>query len=271
MNAWEAWLTNWIKQLPIKEASRPLVISSDFSGLALKAATMQTKADPITLIRVIENELPGFTLLIPAFKDRYQPGESFDPLNTLPDTGVLARKALKSKEFFRTSDPLHSFLLKGPMAQACLQAKDDSTFGSNSVFAWLYHHHALQLLIDVDLQHSFTFAHFVEEQFKVSYRKYKHLMIPVKMGDATILHTKVKLYAKKPGYNLNLNRLQPKLAQGGALFQGVQDGISWMMIDLWKAYDIIADDIQHHQARNLITFDLRQYFRDMLKILLNKA
>lgn len=271
MNAWEAWLTNWIKQLPIKEASRPLVISSDFSRLALKAAMMKAKADPITLIRVIENEFPGITLLIPAFKDHYQPGETFDPVNTQPDTGVLARKALKSKEFLRTSDPLHSFLVKGPMAQACLQAKDDSTFGSNSVFGWLYHHQAWQLFIDVDLQHSFTFAHFVEEQFKVSYRKYKHLIIPVKRADGNIVHTQLKFYAKKPGYNLQLNGLQPKLAQGGALLQGVQDGVSWMLIDLRKAYDIIADDIQHHQARNLIIFDLWQYFRDVLKMLLNKA
>lgn len=271
MNAWEEWLTNWIKQLPIKDASRPLVISSDFSGLALKAAMMKAKADPISLIRVIENELPDITLLIPAFKDRYQTGENFDPLNTLPDTGVLARRALKCKEFLRTSDPLHSFLVKGPMAQACLQAKDDSTFGENSVFSWLYRNQALQLLIDIDLQHSFTFAHFVEEQFKVSYRKYKHLMIPVKQADGIILHKKVKFYAKKPGYNLQLNGLQAKLVQGGALYQGEQEGISWMLIDLWKAYDIIADDIQHYQARNLIIFDIRQYFRDILKILLNKA
>ncbi len=157
------------------------------------------------------------------------------------------------------------------MAYACLQAKDDSTFGSNTVFGWLYRHQALQLLIDVDLQHSFTFTHFVEEQFKVSYRKYKHLIIPVKRADGIIVHTQLKFYAKKPGYNLQLNGLQPKLAQGGALLQGEQDGISWMLIDLWKAYNIIADDIQHHQARNLIIFDLRQYFRDVLKMLLNKA
>ncbi|MCX7744345.1 MAG: AAC(3) family N-acetyltransferase [Flavobacteriales bacterium] len=271
MNEWDDWLSNWIKQIPLKEASRPLVISSDFSGMALKAAKMKQKVDPITLIRVIENELPGITLLIPAYKNHYQAGEYFDPLNTLPDTGVLARKALKSKEFLRTADPLHSFLIKGPLVESCLRACDDSTFGANSVFGWLYKYHAFQLLIDVDLQHSFTFAHYVEEQLRVNYRKYQNLIIPIKQSDGTIFLKKVRFYAKKPGYNICLNGLQPKLVHGNALRHGVQDGIAWMLIDLHKAYEIIVNDIQHEQAQNLITFDIRQYIRDVLKMLLIKA
>lgn len=271
MNEWETWLSNWINQIPLKDSSRPLIISSDFSGMAVKAASMRCKADPLVLIRVIEAQYPGITFLIPAFKDHYQPGEWFDPQNTLPETGSLARKAFRDPSFLRTSDPLHSFLIKGPLSDSCMQMADESTFGKHSVFGWLHQHKAFQLLIDVDLQHSFTFAHYVEEQLKVSYRKYKNLKILVKQSGETLVEKKVKFYAKKPGYKLHLNGLQTSLTKGGALVQGKLDGISWMLIDLSRSYELIVDEIQNHQARNLIIFDMNQFLRDMVKKLLNKA
>ncbi len=271
MNEWETWLSNWINQIPLKDCSHPLMISSDFSNMAAKAASMRCKADPMQIIRTIEVKWPGITILIPAFKDHYQPGECFDSQNTLPDTGSLARKAFRDPSFLRTSDPLHSFLIKGPLTDSCMQMVDESTFGKHSVFGWLHRHHAYQLLIDIDLQHSFTFVHYVEEQLQVSYRKYKNLQIPVKQVDGNIVLKKVKFYAKKPGYKLHLNGLQTTLEGGGALNQGKQDGISWMLIDLSKSYELIVDEIQNHQARNLIIFDINQFLRDTVKKWLNKA
>ena len=271
MNAWETWISNWINQIPLKDSSHPLMISSDFSNMAAKAVSMRCKADPLALIRGIEVKWPGITILIPAFKDHYQLGEYFDPQNTLPDTGSLARKALKDPSFLRTSDPLHSFLIKGPLSNSCMQMADESTFGKHSVFGWLHRHHAYQLLIDIDLQHSFTFAHYVEEQLQVSYRKYKNLIIPVKQYGEKMVEKKVKFFSKKPGYKLHLNGLQTSLANGGALILGELDGISWMLIDLSKAYELIVDEIQNHQARNLIIFDLNQFLRDIVKKLLKRA
>lgn len=271
MNEWEAWLRNWINQIPLKDSLHPLIISSDFSGMAVKAAIMRCKVEPLALIRAIEARWPGITILIPAFKDHYHSGECFDPQNTLPDTGSLARKALKDSSFVRTSDPLHSFLVKGPLSDSCMQMADESTFGPHSVFGWLHQHKGFQLLIDVDLQHSFTFAHYVEEQLGVWYRQYKNRVIPVKQPNGTLIEKHVKLYAKKPGYKLHLNGLQISLANGGALTQGEMDGISWMLIDLSKSYELIVAEIQNHQARNLIIFDINQFLRDMAKKLLNKA
>lgn len=270
MNAWEAWLKNWVNQISLKDSSYLLVISSDFSGMALMAASMKCKADPLSLIKFMEARWPGITILIPAFKNHYQPGEWFDPQNTIPETGSLARKAYKDPSFLRTLDPLHSFLVKGPLSESCMQAIDESTFGKNSVFGWLHQHKAFQLFIDVDLQHSFTFAHYVEEQLQVPYRKYKNLMIPVKCPDERMIEKKVKFYAKKPGYMIQLNGLENLLIKGGVMIRGEMDGISWMLIDLSKSYDIIADEVQKNQARNLIIFDINQFLRDVAKKWLKK-
>lgn len=269
MNAWETWLRNWINQIPIKSSAHPLVISSDFSGMAFVAASLKCKAEPLLFIKSIKAKWPGITILIPAFKNCYQSGEWFDPQNTLPDTGSLARWAFRNSDFQRTLDPLHSFLVSGPLSDSCMQMIDESTFGKHSVFGWLHQHNAFQLFIDVNLQHSFTFAHYVEEQLKVPYRKYKNLRIPVNYGE-TIIEKKVKFYAKKSGYKLGLNSLQNSLANGGALRQGELDNISWMLIDLSKSYDIIVDEIQNHQARNLIIFDMNQFLRDVAKKWLKK-
>jgi aminoglycoside 3-N-acetyltransferase len=124
------------------------------------------------------------------------------------------------------------------------------------------------LVLGTSLSNAFTFVHFVEELQKVKYRKYKTINVFVEEED---LWKAFRLYAKKPGWTMDMAGLEKLIVSDKAAVLSEVNGVSCTCIDLVKAFPIIEEEIQVNQARGIARFSSRIYFRDLARPLLAKA
>ena len=209
-------------------------------------------------------------LFIPGFVNTLNSGDTVNMQTLKPETGGLSKEAFvrfKKGEVVRTNDPFHSFFIWGKNAETIAEDTFDNrdTFGTGSVFGYLHKQGATLLIVDLELYYGFTFAHYVEQQKKVSYRKdqtYTFDFIDMK-GNRS--ETSFRIYAKKKGYNPVLNSLHKPFMESGTMQTFSVNGIPVMKINLQKAYTVLENDILHNNARNLINFSLPLYLKQTAK------
>jgi len=148
--------------------------------------------------------------------------------------------------------------------------KSDSTFGPTSVFAYLKNKKAKMLLIDLDLEHGFTFSHFVEECMKVSYRHYVDIEYKYLNEDRVEVYEKLKFYTKNKGIVNTINKLEPILIKEKALLKFELNKSVFRLINLADAYEVICRDITGNKAQNLHSFVVKNYIRSTLKKMLGR-
>jgi len=247
-----------------------LVIASDISQLVYTSLKHKEKFNGDLMIDSFKRVLNNGTLLFPAFIDDFKSGETFDKLKRAPEMGALSKIAFERKDFVRSNDPLHSFLVSGKNADKIVKITSDSTFGKDSIFAYLKDVKAKMLLIDVDLDHSFTFAHFVEEDQMVSYRKFVELAYKAINAESTSEDKVLKVYSKKKGIVNVLNKLEPIFIEKGAMEKIELNKSIFRLIDLGQAYTIICEDINFNRGKNLHAFEMKNYMKSTVKSILRK-
>ena len=89
------------------------------------------------ILKILEKKFKKKTILLPSFSNDLAVKKKYDEILSLPNTGIIPTNALKSKKYFRTSSPLHSFLAKGPLVEEIKQLNPQTTWGEGSVFEWL--------------------------------------------------------------------------------------------------------------------------------------
>jgi aminoglycoside 3-N-acetyltransferase len=240
-------------------------VASDLSGITLRALRSGIRFDPGTFIDNLQKTLSKGTLLIPAFVSQRNAIPSFDLRETAPETGALSMTAFKRSDFVRTADPFHSFLVWGKDANELAGLSNKSTFGADSVFGFLHRKNAKMLLIDIDLRHSFTFAHYVEEQEHVSYRHLKNYTIQYKGMEGEYSKKEFQFFEKKSGVSLELSGLRNIfLANGAAREIRINDSV-FTLIDLQKSYELIRNDIRDNDSRNLHKTNRMLFVKELLK------
>ena len=90
-----------------------------------------------------------------------------------PYTGSIPNLALKSRRYYRSEAPLHSFLLKGKGVKQVKNLKQKTTWGKGSVYDWLYLNNALWVSFNLDLTRGCAIHHMSEELANVPYRFFK--------------------------------------------------------------------------------------------------
>lgn len=238
-------------------------IASDLSRLALAAIRNGGRFDPEAFLGACLQSLPQGTVLIPGFRNQYRDGDEISFETLRPDTGGLSTTAFKlyrKGHWLRTSDPVHSFFVKGEKAGMFLGQTERSTFGPDSAFALLRQLKGKFVAIDIPLRYSFTFAHYIEEQMNVPYRAFRTYRFKIEGQNESW-----KVYEKKKGYDIRLDGLLPLFQRAGAAQTIQAGGVPVVQIDLEQAATIIEDDIRQNHARNLITFDLKLYLKQLIK------
>ena len=258
-----------VNQLELKEDDI-LLIASDITKLAYTSIKNKERFNPILFVNSFQIKLYKGTLLFPSFIENFKNGDTYNKFKSPPEMGALSKVAFESVDFMRSSDPIHSFSTIGENADDIFDIKSDSTFGNDSVFAYLKDKKAKMLLIDVDLQHSFTFAHFVEENQQVSYRKYKDLNYKSLNESGKIVDEKIRIFAKKKGVVNTLNNFESIFIEKGAMGKIEINGSVFRLIHLDTAFEIMKDDIQHNRAKNMFSFELKQFIRTTIKSLIGK-
>ena len=120
-------------------------------------------------------------------------------------------------------------------------------------------------MIGTSVTDAFTFVHHVEETEGVDYRRFRRIKINCRYTDGKEEMKEVRLYAKKPGWTMNLARLENLFKEKRVLDEKIFNGISCSLVRLGEAYPIIRDDIHNNQARNISHFSLGLYARELAK------
>lgn len=207
---------------------------------------------------------PEGTVVVPTFNYDLRDGERYDRLRTPTVTGALGQAALAHPAFERTAHPLHSFAVAGALKDRFLDAKDPSSFGSASPFALLREHRFILLGVDMALNYALSYFHHVEELEQVRYRRWRTIQINYSEGGNDPVEHSFQLYAKRPGFENELSRLQPLLEMAGALQTGKESGLSFLRLDHAKAHVVITNDIRSNNARSIVKWTFRNWVRDTL-------
>jgi len=190
---------------------------------------------------------PNGTLMFPTFNWDFCKGKDFDYNTTPSTTGSLSNIALKRKDFRRTKNPIYSFAVTGKDTDYICNLQHESCFGLDSPFGYLIKNHGKNLFIGIDYKYGFTFDHIAEETVGVDYRYFKDF--PGLYIDKFNKKTKVnyKMYVR----NLNLNvvtaidqRFDDVLIRNEAYMKKKSKGISLIMIDLKKTYELMVEDLK---------------------------
>jgi len=243
-----------------------LMVTADLTRIAMSSLRNEGEFNIGFFIDSIQKHLgKEGTLVIPAFNFNLKNSGYYNPARSLPITGALSVAALKRTDFLRTRHPLHSFLVWGKYAESLAALNNRSSFGKDSPFAFLKAHHATMLLIDTSISAAFTFVHHVEEMEKVNYRKYRKFEILVDENDGKPVRKEFLLYAKKPGWTMELKGLETLLTDLEIAKSININNISCTLVDLAAAYPVIKNDILRNKARNLARFAPELYLREMAK------
>ncbi|MBS1582337.1 MAG: AAC(3) family N-acetyltransferase [Bacteroidetes bacterium] len=205
------------------------------------------------------------TLLVPTYTFDLPDGASFDRRSTPPISGALGSAALAHPAFGRTPHPLHSFAVAGAGRAELMASREPGSFGPGSPFAFLHRQHGLLVTLDLPVNNALTFAHFVEEREGVRYRVRRTLSFRYTDLDGRTEQRTFTIEAKKPGHHMDFTPMETVLERGGALRRGIVDGTKWIVIDLAKAYPLIAADLRAGGPSSVHRFRWSWWLRDVLK------
>ena len=207
-------------------------------------------------------------VLVPTFNFDLRDGDRFDVLHTRSISGALANAALAHPRFRRTPHPLHSFAVAGPQAPVLSEHDHHGSFDEGSPFAFLHREAAQLVAIDLPLNDTLTFVHYVEQREHVKYRRDRRIRIRYTDRHGATLLRSYGIFAKRKGYVNDFRALEPKLAEAGAMTDHVLERHRARVIDLNAAMPVIEHDIRHNAARSIHYFSLRGWTTEVLKDLL---
>lgn len=186
------------------------------------------------------------TLLFPAFTWSFCKGLPFDQKNTKSEVGALNNWILANRsDFRRTQHPIYSFMVWGEKAEELLSLDNIDAWDEESPFAFLHTHKGKMLLMNVSLQRSFTFMHYVERSIKVPYRYLKSFRGSYTNENGCTGERRYILYVRDLAIDSVENLPDEMLESAGVMQVQTWCGGVVKTIDLSRAYDIVCNDLLH--------------------------
>lgn len=205
-----------------------------------------------TLMEIVT---PSGTLLFPTYNWDFCSGIPFDYTKTKSKSGALGDIALNKAGFKRTKHPIYSFAVWGNDQDSLAALDNASAFGEDSPFAYLHQHQGCNLVIGIDFNHCFTFAHYVEECLKVPYRFLKNFSAAYIDSDNNQSEKTYKMFVRHLDLDVinvpDINELIDTYVVKKRL--DYQDTY-FKSLDFQKAYEVIAQDIELNKGRNIVSY-----------------
>ena len=198
------------------------------------------------------------TLLFPTYNWGFCKGITFDYKHTQSEVGYLSVEALKRDDFTRTRHPIYSFAVWGKDKRFLFELDNKSSFGLNSPFNYMKEHNTKNVIIDVSLQHSFTYVHYVEQSSNLcsAYRYNKDFTSGYidENGNKTL--RTYSMFVRNLEKEV-LNTVDP--IESDFISKGVENiynlnNSNIKVIELGKCYDIILEDIKSNNSKKICTY-----------------
>jgi aminoglycoside 3-N-acetyltransferase len=201
---------------------------------------------------------PEGTLIVPTYNWGFCKGETFDWEKTPCKTGSIGTTCLKRKDFKRTKHPIYSCAVYGKDQDYLCSIDYKSSFGSDSVFAYLDKHHAKNLIIGMGLKNSFTFMHYSEQlSGKATYRYIKDFTadyIDEHKEKSTRTYSMFVRDLDLDVQNMGV-LLEPELQRLGVLEVKYINDIKFVFLpDMHDAVAPIVDDITNNRGRKIVKY-----------------
>ena len=188
-------------------------------------------------------------ILIPTYNWDFCKGKTFDIKNTPSQTGILGKIALSRDDFKRTKHPVYSFAVWGEDGDYLVNLDNVESFDKNSPFGYLHRKNAQMVIFDKNLQHSFTFVHYVEYMNKelVDYRYVKFFEADYVDENGNKSRRKYSMFVRDLDKNVQtfLEDLERLFVEKNIMHLKTVEGITVRNINLSKAYDFIKNDIKN--------------------------
>ena len=131
---------------------------------------------PKVLLQTIEKVVgKNRTIVLPSFTaNEFVITKKFDSLLSKPkESGVISIQALKSGNYVRTIQPLHSYLVKGPKAKEIKKLTLKTSWGEGSILSWLSKNKSRVCTIGIPWKIGCSYFHRFEELYQVPWRYFK--------------------------------------------------------------------------------------------------
>jgi FkbH-like protein len=137
----------------------------------------------------------GLTLVFPSFTLSFCRTQCFDIRQSNAETGILSDWVMALDGAIRTPHPIYSFVVIGPLAQELATCKNTTTFGDDSVFAWLESYNARIVMLGAPWRYCTQF-HRYEEEAQVPYRHFKTFSGKADFGEGSVV-TSARMYVRR--------------------------------------------------------------------------
>lgn len=241
-----------LKDIPSKwglQKGDTVFISSDITAIGEICMVHGEKFKSNELLdAVIETIGPTGTILLPTYNWGFCHGETFDYKKTKGKTGILGNAALRREDFKRTQHPIYSFAVWGKDQEYLCALQNKSAFEEDSPFGYLRRNHAINIIINVPLEHSFTFTHYVEQmmehELEIHYRYHKDFTSVYRDADGreeTRTYSMFVRYLDLEPIPSRGDELQKTLQDAGTLTLIQINGVVFKRIDLAASVPAIIE------------------------------
>lgn len=234
-----------------------VMVSSDVRKLVFQCMRQKQEFDMNAFIDAFIARIGSDgTLLFPVYNWDFCNGIAFDYKNTVGKTGSLGNAALKRADFKRTKHPLYSFAVWGKDQKILCEKEYSSSFGEESIFAYLHDVNAKNAVFDVEIAKCCTFAHFVEETSGlVNYRYKKSFTAPYIDENGQEQERTYEMFVRD--LELDVKNVGP--SEKDFLTEGVGqsvdvEGHHWFVFSFVDAYQMIDNDIKHNKSRKICRY-----------------
>ena len=170
-----------VNENDIRKAFQEIIAKEDevivlYSGISnlITDINFKNKNIPKTLLNIIEKIVTkNRTLILPSFSaNSFLKENKFDIKKSIDNVGVIPKYALK-KKYFRTPQPLHSYLVFGKEVQNIKKLKHITSWGNTSMLGYMQKRNARICTFGLPWNKGCAYLHRFEELYSVPWRYFK--------------------------------------------------------------------------------------------------
>lgn len=198
---------------------------------------------------------PQGTIAVPTFNFGFARGERFDRRETPSQgMGVFSEYVRRQPEAYRTTHPLQSLAILGPLAEQLASLDTPGAFDPGSAFEKMLELDFKLLLLGADIQ-AVSIIHYSEQRAGVPYRYWKDFQGEVRLYEEWQTRT-YRMYARDLELDpqLDLHPVQQLLQQRGQ-WQAVRLNYGWISACRLRDFVAVADQLLVENPWGLVSSD----------------
>ncbi len=200
------------------------------------------------------------TLLIPTFNWDFCKNVDFNINSTKSHVGAIGDIAYKRTDFLRTHHPIYSFAVWGKDAKQLYNAKIETCFGKDSLFAYMFSKNAKALAVGLSPTAGTTFIHYVEECLNVPFR-YNKVFTGNIIDENNIASEKsVSMFVRDLQINAQyITELDDIITNLSVNKKQLINNIEFNTVYLRGLFNVVSAEIAYNEARRIYDYDRQEH------------